>query len=183
MQKSAYEVVKSHSLQSVDENYESLKMIINGEAGTGKSVLINAVRNLLEDKCYVTATTGKAAHNINGVTIHSLLKLPISKQQSKRLTGQSLLLLQEKFRTVNYIIIDEYSMLGQKTFACIDNRCRQATGKLDTLFGGISIILVGDPAQLPPVFDRPLYHSFPNDPIKEQGFCAYSMFDQSCDIR
>eukprot|EP00794_Sanderia_malayensis_P004003 gene4003-4552_t len=34
MQKIAYEVIKTHSLQSVGENHESLKMIINGEAGT-----------------------------------------------------------------------------------------------------------------------------------------------------
>ena len=51
MQKNTYEVTKSHSLQSVDENYESLKMIINGDAGTCKSCLLNTIRSLLEDKC------------------------------------------------------------------------------------------------------------------------------------
>ena len=46
-----------------------------------------------------------------------------------------------------------------KLFGWIDKRCRQATGKTDEVFGGISIILVGDPGQLPPVADKPLYHS------------------------
>ena len=177
-QQYAYDIIKNHALQSVDANPESLKMIINGEAGTGKSFLISAIRNLLQYQCYVTATTGKAAHNINGVTIHSLLKLPVNKQQNKCLTGQSLTSLQEKFKIVKYLVIDEYSMLGQRTLAWIDKRCRQATGKLDTLFGGISMILVGDPAQLPPVADRPLYHSSPNDALQEQGYCAYSFFDK-----
>ncbi len=42
----------------------------------------------------------------------------------------------------------------------------------------MSIILVGDPAQLPPVADKPLYHSFPGDPLQEQGYCAYAYFDK-----
>ena len=67
-------------------------------------------------------------------------------------------------------------MLGQKTLAWIDRRCRQATGKVNDVFGSISIILVGDPAQLPPVADKPLYNSSPDDTLSEEGFYAYSMF-------
>ena len=37
-------------------------------------------------------------------------------------------------------------MLGQKMFAWVDKWCCQATGLTDELFGGKSIILVGDPA-------------------------------------
>lgn len=45
-------------------------------------------------------------------------------------------------------------------------------------FWGKSIILVGDPAQLPPVADKPLYHTKPSGPIGEQGHIAYLMFDK-----
>ena len=38
-----------------------------------------------------------------------------------------------------------------------------------------SIILIVDPAQLPPVGDKPLYHSLPSNPIGEQGYVAYHM--------
>ena len=55
----------------------------------------------------------------------------------------------------------------------------QATGKNDQLFGGISIILIGDPAQLPPVGDKPLYHSVPSSAVGEQGYCAYYMFNKA----
>jgi hypothetical protein len=68
-------------------------------------------------------------------------------------------------------------MLGQTTIGWIDRRCRQATGLKDSLFGGKSIILIGDPAQLPPVADKPLYHDKPSNPIAEQGSLAYRMFD------
>lgn len=68
-------------------------------------------------------------------------------------------------------------MLGQKMLAWIDKRCRQATGLTDELFGGKSIILVGDPGQLPPVADKPLYHSNPSNSLQEQGYLAYFMFN------
>ena len=58
MQKLAYDIVKSHFHDTSSEG-ESLCLIINGVAGTGKSYLINAIRNLLQSKCAVTATTGK----------------------------------------------------------------------------------------------------------------------------
>ena len=87
--------------------------------GSGKSYLINAIQNLLQGKCAVTATTGKAAYSINsirGITVHSLLKLPIGPRGKKDLTRQNLCTLQETLNGIDYIIIDEYSMLGQVTF-------------------------------------------------------------------
>ena len=67
-QKHAYDIVKSH-FDDISPKREPLCLIINGVVGTGK--------NLLQSKCAVTATTGKAAYNIKGVTVHSLLTLPI----------------------------------------------------------------------------------------------------------
>ena len=60
----------------------------------------------------------------------------------------------------------------------IDRRCRQGTGNFDLPFGGISIILVGDIAQLPPVLDKVLYHKKPDDEIATTGFCVYNEFDK-----
>lgn len=174
MQKCAYDITKSHSQQPYPKN--PLLPIIIGGGGTGKSYLINAVKNLLQQSCAVTATTGKAAFNIHGCTIHSLLKFPVGAKGNKDLTGQNIIKLQNSLKEIRYIIIDEYSMLGQKIFAWVDKRCRQATGLTDQLFGGMSIILVGDPAQLPPVADKPLYHSKPSSTLQEQGHLAYFMF-------
>jgi hypothetical protein len=70
-------------------------------------------------------------------------------------------------------------MLGQKSFGWIDRRCRQATGLLQQIFGGKSIILIGNPGQLPPVGDKPLYHNKPSNSIGEQGYYAYQMFDKA----
>ena len=144
-----------------------LQLIVNGEAGTGKSYLIYALCSHLKDKCKVTATTGKAAYAINGITIHSFLRLPVTHMLQKDLSGQALITIQERLTLVDYIIIDEYSMLGQASLGWIDRRCRQATGLHEVLFGGKSVILFGDPAQLPPVGDKPLYHSKSSSAIAE----------------
>ena len=109
--------------------------------------------------------------------MHSLLKLPIGSRGSKELSGQGLCRLQENLNDIEYIIIDEYSMLGQVTFGWIDKRCKQATACSDKVFGGKSLILTGDPGQLTLVADKPLYHANPSNPIGEQGFQAY-MFDK-----
>ena len=176
MQALAYNSVKEHFESPSQE--PPLLLIINGFAGTGKSYLISALRSLLQQSCIVTATTGKASFNINGKTIHSVLNLPVGPRGNNDLKGQSLSRLQDRLHDVKYILIDEYSMLGQTVLGWIDKRCRQATGLHDEILGGKSIILVGDPAQLPPVADKPLYHTKPTRPIGEQGNIAYLMFDK-----
>ena len=62
--------------------------------------------------------------------------------------------MQHDLDGVEYLIIDEFSVVGQKMFAWINRRCKQATGNLTIPFGGMSIILVGDIAELPPVTDQ-----------------------------
>ena len=86
--------------------------------------------------------------------------------------------LQESLSGIDYIIIDEYSMVGQTMFGWVDRRCKQASGCHDKLLGNKSVILCGDPAQLPPVADKPLYHAIPANSIGEQGYLTYQMFDK-----
>lgn len=129
MQSLAYNIVKDHF---ENPNPQSpLHLIINGFAGTGKSYLISALRNLMQQNCTVTATTGKASFNINGITVHSLLNLPVGARGNTDLKGRALVRLQDKLQNIKYILIDEYSMLGQTLLGWIDKRCRQATGQLE----------------------------------------------------
>ena len=176
MQNKAYNIVKSHFENDYPE--EPLYVIILGYGGTSKSYLISALGNLLQDCCGVEAPTGKASYNVKGVTLHSLLKLPIGSKGNKDLSGQMLLKLQESLNERPYLLIDEYSMFGQTKSGWIDRRCRQSTGLKDQVMSGKYVILTGDPRQLPPVADKPLYHSCPASEVGHLGWFVYSMFDK-----
>ena len=119
---------------------------------------------------------GIAAFNVKGHTLHSIFQLPIRGKRNSDLKGDSLQRLQLSLHGVKYIIIDEFSVIGQKLFGWLDRRCHQATGQIDEPFGSLSVILVGDIAQLPPVGDKVLYHCKPQGEVALQGFCAYKKF-------
>ena len=55
------------------EKEQTFNMILYGRAGSGKSYIINCLRKYYPNEIIVTATTGKAAGNINGITLHSLV--------------------------------------------------------------------------------------------------------------
>ena len=90
-QKIIFKQIEVHYIASIDDpsHIESLKIIIMGTAGTGKSYLIQAIRcRLLEiarnngliikSPILVLALTGVAAFNIHGATIHSALSIPVN---------------------------------------------------------------------------------------------------------
>ncbi|XP_057838552.2 uncharacterized protein LOC131048569 [Cryptomeria japonica] len=147
------------------DNAMPLYMIIQGTAGTGKSYLIHAIRQTLNDasgsQCsplLLLAPTGVAAFNIGASTIHSTLRIPIA--DFAELEGTRLTSLQEEIQHIKYILIDEMSFIGQNLLQNIDSRLRQPfPEKSNMSFGGRSIILVGDLGQLPPVSDKPPYDS------------------------
>lgn len=61
--------------------------LITGEAGTGKSTLVEELRVKLPGNTAVVAFTGVAAQNIGGETIHSFFGFPITVLSSKTLAG------------------------------------------------------------------------------------------------
>ena len=118
-----------------------------GTAGSGKTFLIRAIKQELQDRCLVLAPTGVAADNIGGSTYHSKLPVPrsdIDRANIRLSRGSSReQRLQSDLTGVSYIIIDEMSMVGRRALGQIDELLRQATGK-EEVFGGLSVILVGD---------------------------------------
>ena len=176
----AYEIVSEHhrKLTTLNQELPPLRMIVSGTARTGKSYLIRAISHCTSGRCILSATTGMAAFNICGQTLHSVLQLPVRFSNHKDLQGAALHRLQRRFESISYLIIGEMSMLGQVMFAWVDKRLRQATGKLDQPLGGISVILFGDFAQLPPVGDVPLYASAsPHKPMAFHGYTIYQSFE------
>lgn len=68
------------------------------------------------------------------------------------LQGDALDALQKSFADVELLVIDEKSMVSALHLYMIDQRLRQAKPmKANEAFGGISVMIMGDFAQLPPV--------------------------------
>ena len=147
-------------------------------ADTGKSYLIHCLQLLLQHQVVVAAPTGVAAFNIDGHTLHSLFSLP-TRGEFKDLEGERLTKLQQAFSEVKYLIIDEMSMVGRKTFGQVDRRLRQAfPHHSQEVFGGCSCLLFGDFGQLPPVMDL-LYTTDSRSELCDQGRAAYQTFQQA----
>ena len=175
----AYNILASHhaALNSATPP-EPLQVIITGTAGSGKSYLINAIKALLGATCILTGTTGLAGYNIEGCTLHSALQLPVRNNNNNDLQGTALQRLQLGFSGKQYLITDKMSMLGQRTLAWVNKRLRQATGKLNEPLGGISVMLLGDFAQLLPVGDKPIYASPSQSSflLTQHGHSIYCLF-------
>ena len=140
--------------------------------------MINCLRLLLNHRVRVAAPTGVAAFNIEGQTLHSLLSLPV-KGDFKQLQGKRLHEMQQTLADMEYLIIDEMSMVGRKFLGQVDQRLRQVLPhQADTVFGGCSCLLFGDFGQLPPVMDLPLYTTVSRSPLSYQGSAAYQLFDR-----
>jgi hypothetical protein len=73
------------------------------------------------------------------------------------LTGQRLLSLQLLMEHARLLIIDEYSFLSIAVIDTLDRHLRCIYPRSSRPFGGLHVMLCGDPAQLPPVLAQPLY--------------------------
>lgn len=123
-------------------------ILITGEAGTGKSTLVNYIKTRANiDNTVVLAPTGVAALNIGGQTIHSFFRLPFKIIDSNALADQKKNRLWKK---VKLVIIDEISMVRADMLDGIDMILRKAQDSAQP-FGGVKVLLVGDFFQLPPV--------------------------------
>lgn len=131
-------------------------LFITGKAGTGKTTLLKWLCNKFGDRktIAIVAPTGVAAKNAGGVTIHSLLHLPLNPY----LPGMKIPNLYavrnddeiRAIRKIDILIIDEISMVRCDVMDAMDDILRHYR-KNDNPFGGIQVVMFGDLYQLMPV--------------------------------
>lgn len=143
-------------------------ILITGEAGTGKSYIIQKIIdqcNKIDRIVAVTAMTGTAASLIGGKTVHSWGSLGIGNRSAEYYSEKILGSWPKKikWRKCRVLIIDEISMMDANFFELIEKVARLVRGN-NRPFGGMQVILIGDFYQLPPV-------SKSNEPLK---FCFES---------
>jgi ATP-dependent DNA helicase PIF1 len=141
-QRVAYDVV-------VEQKHSTF---IYGDAGTGKSFLTKLIIRGLEAsgrRVYTTGSTGIAALNVGGSTVHGWAGLGLMNGEIKDLVKKA-----KKIPTwlkTDVLIIDEISMLSADVLEKIDAVARKIRKKPKLPFGGIQVVFIGDFFQLPPV--------------------------------
>ncbi|GAA5929992.1 uncharacterized protein JCM15063_004685 [Sporobolomyces koalae] len=142
-------------------------VFFTGSAGTGKSVLLREIISSLKrkhrgnaDAVAVTASTGMAACNIGGTTIHSFAGIGIGAEPALKLIDKV-----KKNRNANakwqrckVLVVDEVSMVDGILFdklaeigKALKKRGGKASAATSRPFGGIQLVVTGDFFQLPPV--------------------------------
>ncbi|GMF36337.1 unnamed protein product [Phytophthora lilii] len=135
-------------------------VFFTGSAGTGKSFLL---QHLLKHGCghamgrvFATATTGIAAYNIGGMTLHHFAGIDPRAHTSKQELLAQISRKKDaiaRWKLARVLVIDEISMLDGRLFDDLEAVARQIR-RSTAFFGGIQLILSGDFFQLPPVGRR-----------------------------
>jgi hypothetical protein len=123
-----------------------------GEAGTGKSLLLKEFVAATRKSVAVCAPTGLAATNVDGVTAHSLFRLPVDTTMVG-FSPHPEPDIDRVLASLDAVVIDEASMVRADMLDAIDARLRVACESSEP-FGGVQLMLFGDLMQLPPVVTR-----------------------------
>ncbi|PZU45463.1 MAG: helicase [Microbacterium sp.] len=127
-------------------------VFVTGRAGTGKSTLLQHLAWNTDKQIAVCAPTGVAALNVEGQTIHSLFRLPIGLIADSDLDQPEP--ARKIMNAIDTLVIDEISMVNADVMDAIDRSLRQARRRRSEPFGGVQVVMFGDPYQLSPVPPR-----------------------------
>lgn len=153
----------SDQIAAMELFYSGKSVFLSGKAGVGKSTLIRHAINANKflRRPVLLGTTGIAAINIGGQTLHSFFSIPPSQEP---LTFERCNYVKTEKRMMwdrtSIIIIDEVSMLRPDVLDAIHwtlqkNHCQGLHRK--------QVIFVGDEKQLPPVIKQAEEEAFFNE--------------------
>ncbi len=157
----SFEKVHDEILALLSEDADQQFIFLTGAAGTGKTTLLERVKNQLLLKKMVVAPTGIAALNIGGTTINSAFRIgfdtiPIITKSKDPRFGKLL-------RNLELLIIDEVSMVRAPMLDAI-SQSLQIHRNSEKPFGGVHVLACGDLFQLPPIIkeseERIIYEKY-----------------------
>ncbi len=149
-QQRAFRIVSQHAgMPGADQ----LTMYVGGMGGTGKTRVLNTLNVYFKEqgeshRLTVIAPTGTAAALINGSTYHFMVG--INECNGDSISKRSLSEVKGHLQGVNYVFLDEVSMLSCMDLYKISACLVMCMNKAELLFGGMNMIFAGDFAQLPP---------------------------------
>jgi len=128
-------------------------IFLTGKAGTGKTTLLQRIKQQAKKKLAVVAPTGVAAINAGGMTIHSFFQIPFGPLIPGGDSRPEMHYSPEKkdlLYNLELLIIDEISMVRPDILDQIDLILRNVK-ESSYPFGGVQMLLIGDLSQLSPI--------------------------------
>jgi len=128
-------------------------VFLTGKAGTGKTTLLQQIKQEAKKKLAVIAPTGVAAINAGGMTIHSFFQIPFGPLIPGGDSRPEVHYSPEKkdlLYNLELLIIDEVSMVRPDIIDQIDLILRNIK-ESNHPFGGVQLLLIGDLSQLSPI--------------------------------
>ena len=179
-QRRAHDIVEGNLIAFLNgQQPEQLLMLVLGQGGTGKSLLISAISATFDEHGATellarTATSGVAASLIGGKTVHTWAAIPVPTPSSEgwlaRGTKETIRRRNTNIVPTLTLIIDEGSMMTKGLFTCLSEvagtvKSASGMGNPTKAFGGLNVILFGD------------FHQFP--PVGNAGGALYNHLDES----
>jgi ATP-dependent DNA helicase PIF1 len=154
-----------HIKDLINENNKLI--FVTGGAGTGKSTFVKWIDKEFSGKVLIAAPTGIAALTVSGTTIHRLCRFPPAwlVDEDIKVDPRSVI------PKIEILIIDEISMVNANLLDAVDKYC-QVNRKNEQAFGGLTVIMVGDLFQLPPIVQRTLKPFFAREYTSPKFFAA-----------
>lgn len=175
MQKPKLDPNTQQALQDLESSKKHI--FLTGNAGTGKSTLLEYWRSITKQTIAVLAPTGVAALNVKGQTIHSFFGFRPDVTVQKIHTFYRKKDKKGLFKKLDTIVIDEISMVRADLLDCIDQFLRMHAKNENEPFGGVRMIFIGDLHQLPPVVTENEKNIF-SDYYKTPYFFSSNVFEE-----
>src|SRR5690606_16652373 len=172
---SAEQAAVYETIENTREN-----IFVTGRAGTGKSTLLNHLSWNTSKQVVICAPTGVAALNVGGQTIHSLFRLPIGVIADHDIEQNGD--VRKLLNTIDTLVVDEVSMVNADLLDAMDRSLRQARQRPHEAFGGVQLVLFGDPYQLAPVPGENDERAYFADHYRSMWFFDAKVWDEA-DLR
>lgn len=164
---------------------EGKNIFYTGAAGTGKSLVLRTIISQLRGRygkqsVAITASTGLAANNIGGITLHRWAGIGLGHGK----VADCVKSIKKKpdvlacWKNTRVLIIDEISMIDGMFLEKL-NMIAKLLRDGSKPFGGIQLVFTGDFFQLPPVQKRN-YNANDNEKSLSPVFCFQTEMWKTC---
>ena len=144
--------------------FQGRNVVMIGPGGTGKSMLLEMLLKFWKAKSRFVTTVapyGRAARNVDGVTIHSAfglcvfgLKTTKKPQEFARYIQRCRPEVYATYTDTEILVIDEMGCMTPRNWQRVDAIARILRHAPLLPFGGMQVILSGDPYQAVPILDK-----------------------------